>query len=88
MDLVSFWSIKLPRSVDDMHDLEYIHVWITAAFVGLSRSSMSLIYMRTRFYMALFLPKLWLKTEVMRVNSGIHVIMILPMMRRMLGRCL
>ena len=88
MDFVSFWSIKLPRSVDDMNNLERIHIWITAAFVGLLRSGMSLIYMRTGFYLALFSPKLWLKTEVMRVNSGIRVIMILPMLRRMLGRSL
>lgn len=90
MDFMSFWSIQLPRSADDMHDLERIHIWITAAFVGLWLSGMSLIYVRTGFELALFSPKLWLKIGVMTLmtlNSGILVIVILPMMRRMLGRC-
>ena len=90
MDFMSFWSIQLPRCADDMHDLERIHIWITVAFVGLWLSGMSLIYVRTGFELALFSPKLWLKIGVMTVmtlNSGILVIVILPMMRKMLGRC-
>ena len=71
-----------------MNNLERIHIWITAAFVGLLRSGMSLICVRLGFDLALFSPKLWLKTDVITVNFGIRVIMILPMMRGMLGRCL
>ncbi|MCK0121911.1 hypothetical protein MWU61_15270 [Loktanella sp. F6476L] len=88
-DYRSFQSLSDPIGKVDIEDLERIHVWITAAFVGLWITGITLIYIRTGFQLEAFSPKLWTKISIMvlmTLNSFMVGAFIRPMMRNNMMR--
>lgn len=88
-DYRSFQSLSDPIGKVDIEDLERIHVWITAAFVGLWITGITLIYIRTGFQLEAFSPKLWMKISIMvlmTLNSFMVGAFIRPMMRNNMMR--
>jgi hypothetical protein len=88
-DFRSFQTLSDPIGVVDLEDLERIHVWISAAFVGLWITGITLIYVRTGFQLDQFSPKLWTKVSIMvlmSMNALLVGIYIRPMMRNNIER--
>lgn len=90
-DFRTLYRIEKPVLEEELVTLQAIHSWITAAFIALWITGISLIYVRTGFVLDTFSPKLWSKViimVIMVINAVAIAKIVLPQMKASLGTSL